>query len=137
MLWLALQFPKLPIDRQPGGNIDEALVVVLQEGPRRRILACNTAATAAGIHTGLALKSAYAILPDLIVSEFDENEQQQHLEQLTFWALNYSSWVTPHSPDTLLIEIQASLKLFGGLNSRSALRHSGSAQSRQEPFSSR
>lgn len=115
MLWLALQFPQLPIDRRPGGDVDEPLVVVLQEGPRRRILACNEAAAAAGIHSGLALKSAYAIVPDLVVNEYDEDEQQQHLEQLTLWALSYSSWITPHAPNTVLIEIQASLKLFGGL----------------------
>jgi len=115
MLWLALYFPQLPIDHQPRSDEDEPRAVVLTEGPRRRILACNTCATAAGVRAGMALKNAYALQPDLVTSDYSEHEQLAHLEQLTLWALQYSSVVVPEPPDTLLIEIQASLKLFGGL----------------------
>ncbi len=180
MLWLALYFPQLPIDRQSsegelrgslldehtesnlaggspaegspteGSPVQKPRAVVLQsagnsttrsptggspaggrssstaggksgksvpKGPRRRILACNASATANGIRAGMALKSAYALVPDLLVSDYNEDEQAAHLEQLTLWALQYSSTVVPEPPDTLLIEIQASLKLFGGINS--------------------
>ena len=128
MLWLALHFPQLPIDRQSCANescanescanepcADEPLVVVLTEGARRRILACNSCAAAAGVRAGMALKNAYALLPDLLTSDYNEQEQIAHLEQLTLWALQYSSTVVREPPDTLLIEIQASLALFGGL----------------------
>ncbi|NND89224.1 MAG: hypothetical protein HKN42_00070 [Granulosicoccus sp.] len=115
MLWLALHFPQLPIDRQDHSDADEPRAVVLQEGPRRRILACNAVATASGVRPGLALKNAYAIVPDLVTSDYDEVQQQGHLEQLTLWALNYSSWVSPEPPDTILLEVAASLTLFGGL----------------------
>ena len=114
MLWLALHFPQLPIDRQP--CTDEPLAVVLTEGARRRILACNTSAEAAGVRAGMALKNAYALVPDLLTRDDNEQEQSAHLEQLTLWALQYSSMVVREPPDTLLIEIQASLTLFGGLN---------------------
>jgi len=116
MLWLALLFPQLPIDRQEHSDADSARAVILQEGPRRRILACNSVATDAGIRPGLALKNAYAIVPDLKVSDYDEDEQQAHLDQLTLWALNYSSWVSPEPPNTVVLEVAASLKLFGGLD---------------------
>ena len=115
MLWLALYFPQLPIDRQAHSDADESRAVVLQEGPRFRILACNTCAAANGVYPGQALKNAYAIVPDLITSDYDETEQLAHLEQLTLWALRYSSWVSPEPPDVVLIEIAASLKLFSGL----------------------
>ena len=116
MLWLALYFPQLPIDRQGHNDVDEPRAVVLQEGPRRRILACNACAAASGVRPGLALKNAYAVVPDLVTSDYDEAEQLAHLEQLTLWVLAYSSWVSPQPPDVILVEIAASLKLFGGLD---------------------
>lgn len=115
-MWLALHFPQLPIDRQDQSSADEPRAVVLHEGPRRRIMACNPSAADKGITAGLALKNAYALVPGLIVSDFDESEQNAHIEQLTLWALHYSSWVCPEPPDIILLEIAASLKLFGGLN---------------------
>ncbi|MFK7890226.1 MAG: DNA polymerase Y family protein [Granulosicoccus sp.] len=116
MLWLALYFPQLPIDRQQESATEQPRAVVLQEGARRRIMACNGCAAAAGVKPGLALKNAYALAPSLIVSEYDEDEQRRHLEQLSLSALQYSSIVSPEAPDTILLEIAASLKLFGGLN---------------------
>ncbi len=115
MLWLALHFPQLPIDRQGQGGADEPRAVVLHEGSRRRILACNAVAAAHGIRPGQALKNAYDMVPALITSDHDEQQQLAHLEQLTLWALHYSSLVSPEPPDTILLEIQASLTLFGGL----------------------
>ncbi len=115
LMWLALYFPQLPIDRQDHSSADEPRAVVLQEGARRRIMACNQCAAASGVRAGLALKNAYALVPDLITSDFDETAQQAHLQQLTLWALQYSSRVSPEPPDLILLEIAASLKLFGGL----------------------
>ena len=115
MLWLALYFPQLPIDRQARTDEDEPRAVILTEGPRRRILACNTCAAATGIKPGMALKNAYALVPDLVISDYREEEQHAHLELLTLWALQFSSSVVPEPPDTLLVEIQGSLTLFGGL----------------------
>ena len=115
MLWLALHFPQLPIDRQRQTHVDEPWAVVLQEGPRRRILSCNACAASQGVRPGLALKNAYALVPDLLTSDYDDDEQQAHLEQLTLWALGYSSWVSPEPPATILLEIASSLTLFGGL----------------------
>lgn len=115
MLWLSLYFPQLPIDRQPQTDEDEPRAVVLATGPRRRILACNDCAQAMGVRPEMALKNAYALVPNLTTSDYSEDQQQAHLEQLTLWALQYSSQVVPQSSNTLLIEIEASLKLFGGL----------------------
>ena len=115
MLWLALYFPQLPIDRQARTDEDEPRAVILTEGARRRILACNTCAAATGIKPGMALKNAYALVPDLVISDYSEDEQHAHLELLTLWALQFSSSVVPEPPDTLLVEIQGSLTLFGGL----------------------
>ena len=116
LIWLALHFPQLPIDRQDQSSADEPRAIVLHEGARRRIMACNQNAANHGIKPGIALKNAYALVPDLIIGDFDETEQNAHIEQLTLWALQYSSWVCPEPPDIILLEIAASLKLFGGLD---------------------
>lgn len=117
MLWACLYFPQLPIDRQQAStDADTPTAVIHQHGSRKQIMACNNVATELGIHTALALNSAYAIAPHLQVSEYNEKEQQAHLKQLALWALGYSSWVTPRMPASILLEIKASLKLFGGLD---------------------
>jgi protein ImuB len=116
MLWLALHFPQLPIDRQYQADNDVPRAVVLQEGSRRRIMACNRSAASAGIKSGLALKNAYALAPNLITSDYNEDEQRTNLEQLCLTAMQYSSNVVPEPPDTIMVEIGASLRLFNGVN---------------------
>ena len=118
MLWACLYFPNLPIDRQTNTlNSEIPTAVIQQSGSRKLVMACNACAQALGIKAGQSLNSAYAIAPDLQVNDYIEDEQETHLNQLALWAMQFSSWVTPRMPDTLLLEIQASLKLFGGLDS--------------------
>ncbi len=90
--------------------------VIYQHGASRKIMACNSAATARGVEAGMALNSAYAVAPDLQVNDYIEDEQQTQLHQLALWTMRYSSWVTPRMPAFVLLEVKASLKLFGGLN---------------------
>ena len=117
MLWACLYFPQLPIDRQVlVQNTDQPSAIIIQEGPRKQIMACNDAARDRGVRAGLGLNSAYAVVPELLVSDYNAVEQQAHLQQLALWALHYSSWVTPRLPESVLLEIAASLKLFGGLD---------------------
>ncbi|MBX2836143.1 MAG: DNA polymerase Y family protein [Gammaproteobacteria bacterium] len=115
MLWASLHFPQLPIDRLSEPSSDTPIVVIQQSGAQKTIMSCNTAAKKRGIHKRLTLKSAYAIAPDLLVNDYNETEQSEHIRQLTLWALHYSSWVTPRPPTTVVLEIAGSLTLFGGL----------------------
>ncbi|MBX2823703.1 MAG: DNA polymerase Y family protein [Gammaproteobacteria bacterium] len=118
MLWCALFFPQLPVDMQVSTlDSDNPVAVITQDGARRLIMAVDDTARELGIHPGLTLNSAYAIAPELHLIDYDEQAQQRYLEQLSLWALNYSSWVTPRAPDVVLIELAASLRLFGGLDS--------------------
>jgi len=89
--------------------------IVIQEGSRRLIMSSNQYAQDIGIHPGLTLNSAYAIAPDLQITDYDETVQESYLRQICLWAMQFSSWVTPKMPNTLLLEINASLTLFGGL----------------------
>jgi len=117
MLWAALYFPQLPLERLPWGHPDypNPAAIIESTGVKRTIIAANKAANTLGITQGLSLKNAYAIAPNLQVQEFDETAQAEHLQQLALWAMQYSSWVSPEAPDIILIEAEASLTLFGGL----------------------
>ena len=124
MLWACLYFPQLPIDRQRSKNKTPLPTAVIhQHGARKQIMACNNCAAELGIVCGMALNSAYAIAPNLQVSDYKEDEQAAHLRQLALWALRYSSWVTPRMPASILLEIKASLRLFGGLDALLASLH--------------
>lgn len=117
MLWAALHFPQLPLERLPWGHPDcpDPAAIIESVGTKRTIIAANAVAIHAGVTKGLPLKNAYAIAPNLQVQEFDETSQVEHLNHLALWAMQYSSWVSPEPPDTILIEAEASLNLFGGL----------------------
>lgn len=133
MLWTALLFPALPLEREAGpgdvvkAGVARARAIVQQTGPQRSIMSCDDAARTLGIRPGLSVKSALAIEPGLELIDFDEHEQAAQLAQLALWALGYSSRVTPHPPDTLLMEVQGSLRLFGGLDALLARLHDDAA----------
>jgi len=123
MIWAALLFPDLALERSslPVANASDApelppRALIEQQGAKRLVMSCNRAAREHGIESGQALKAAYAICPQLEVEDYDEEVQQQYLEELCLWALQYSSWVTPCMPDMVLLEIEASLNLFGGFD---------------------
>lgn len=124
MLWAALYFPRLQLDLSspdiPAGQRADTppagpLALVRQQQSRRLICSANTAALQAGIQAGMPLTAAYALIPALQILEYDPVRQQRDLRQQALWALRYSSWVSIHQSDILLLEIAASLKLFGGL----------------------
>lgn len=126
MLWAALFFPELAINMastdahahdsaHDSANIADPLAIIVPEGAKRLLMSCNSAARELGLHPGLTLNSAYAICPDLNTLDYDEQRQQQHIEQLSLWAMQYSSWVTPFMPNTIMLEVEASLSLFGDL----------------------
>ena len=60
----------------------------------------------------MTLNSAYALCPALTVMEYNENRQTELLRQIGEWAMQYSSIVSLHPPDHLLIEIAGSRRLF-------------------------
>jgi protein ImuB len=77
-----------------------------------------------------------ALAPTLIIREREPTREQQALEQLGSWALQYTPRLSLQMPDAihahagLLLDIEASLRLFGGLDAllqrlRSELRALG------------
>jgi protein ImuB len=117
MLWLALNFPLLPLEVYTRGSPDEGpFAVADSHGSRHWMLAANAAAHARGVHPGMALGAAHALVHELRVRPRDPAAERSALEGIAAWAGRYTPAVSLEPPQALLLELQGSLTLFGGLD---------------------
>ncbi len=135
MLWLGIYLPLLAlevfertIDRQPA-------TLQLAVCDRLHVLLANSQAQALGVRNQTKRATALALAPDLLMLERDPAREQQALEQIACWLLQFTpsiSLLPPLSntgkaqrnrPSTslprcgLLLEVEPSLRLFRGLDS--------------------
>ena len=106
MWWIALYLPQWPLEAL-GAPAPDA---VEENGC---IVCLNAASAEAGVRTGMSVPAAEARLPGLKVRARQADREAQALRALALTALRFS----PHlclRPDGFLIEVQASLRLFGG-----------------------
>ncbi len=115
MLWLALHLPWLPLERFAGAS-DSHIPFAVSTGHGARLVAANAAARRLGVHPGQTATAARALAAALVVHERDEVAEQTLLEGLAAWAGQYTSRVSLESPHALLLEVEGSLALFGGLD---------------------
>lgn len=113
-LWLALRLPQLPVEVFPAAA-GQALAVVANGTGGRCVQFCNLAARRLGLRPGLTPGAAFVLAPDLHLPERSPWREQRLLQRLADWAGQYTSLVSLEPPDGLLLEIQGSLRLFGGL----------------------
>ncbi len=114
MLWLGLYFPDLPL-RVFSFDENQPVAVTRREKGREMIDRCNHSALEQGIATGMPLNTALSLVADLQVRERHKQREQQMLEILAGWGWQYSSRIS-FDPLLLLLEVGASLKLFGGID---------------------
>ncbi len=115
MLWLALHLPLLSL---------EAFCATLAEGQRLRpvvlidghqVSAVNAAAAQCGIRPGLKRATALALAADLLPGQADASRDAAALQAVAHAALAFTPSVTLQDTQTVLLEVQASLRYFGGL----------------------
>ncbi len=121
MLWLAVHLPHLSLDRlrrglRPG-DAGVPLAVFDTAGGRPWIHARNRAAAAAGITPGMALGEAMALCGQLRPLARNRDEEAETLKSLAAWAGQFTPQVSLQAPNGLLLEVAASLSLFGGIES--------------------
>ncbi|WP_291991794.1 DNA polymerase Y family protein [Candidatus Accumulibacter sp. ACC003] len=109
MLWLVLHLPRLSLEAFPGLPSPSAIV------SGERILVADQAATSAGVLPGLRLAEAWALLPALSMHPRDLEREQAALSRLACWAGAFTSEICCLPPQTLLLEVAGSLRLFGGV----------------------
>ncbi len=110
-LWAGLVFPGLPLEVHHGAAADSRGMAVFESGA---VHLAGDAAHAAGVARGLSLNAALALYPGLLPRDRRPDQEEALLRRLAAWACGYSSRVSLEPPDSLLMEIGGSLRLFGG-----------------------
>lgn len=129
MLWIALHLPMLSLEsfgaalvHEPGENVHTSpRPVALVDA--HRIACANPAASALGVKPGLKRGTALALAPDIVLGQADAARDAQAILGVAHAALAFTPSVTFEPPEdpqaaphTVLLEVQASLRCFGGFN---------------------
>lgn len=128
MLWIAVCLPHLPLEVHPATDIALAVCEAQQ------IEHVNAVARRAGIGRGMRRATALALCPSLYLVPRDPAKERAALEAVAMWALQFTpsvSLLPPQQdrPSGVLLEVQGSLRLFGGLAAiERALRRGLAAQ---------
>ena len=85
------------------------------EGSRRLVMAVDARAAALGLHAGMAVAHAQALVPDLAIEEADPAGDAAALQRLAAWCLrHYTPLAAPSAPDGVWMDITGCTHLFGG-----------------------
>ncbi len=111
--WLCLRLTHLSLNSL-GFKLksDPPLAISYQQ----QIWQCNSSALQTGIKIGMSISHALMLNPYLQLQERDIQSERNKRQELSYWAYRFTSLVSLHSNDILLLEIGKSIKLFNGLN---------------------
>ena len=114
-LWVAVDFPLLALEAL---SIGAGECAVVTESSRRGevVYQATEKARSLGIVPGLSINAALTICSGLGVRPRDADAEYRHLRKFHRWANRFTPAVSSDPPTTLLFEISASLKLFGGID---------------------
>ncbi|MBL8481180.1 MAG: DNA polymerase Y family protein [Rhodocyclaceae bacterium] len=112
MLWLAISLPDFPLQVLARGLAAPDPFAVAEN---RRILAANPAARTAGVRPGMGLAGALAIAPRLITRPRSLPQEAAAQRELAACCAAFTPQLSLDGSDGLVLEISASLRLFGGL----------------------
>ncbi|MEO6363503.1 MAG: DNA polymerase Y family protein [Caldimonas sp.] len=127
MLWVALHLPSLSLESfaatlaAPADEAAAARPIALVDA--HRIAAANAAAREKGVRSGMKRATALALLPRIVLGQADAGRDARAMLPVAHAALAFTPQVSlqPASDrsaaDTVLLEVQASLRYFGGLAS--------------------
>jgi len=113
--WVAVHLPALSLEsfgatlgpeqaQRPRALLDGALLSAVDEQ-----------AWASGVRPGQRRATALALEPALLLGRADVRRDRQALRAVAFAALQFTPSVTEHGGRTVLLEVAASQRLFGGL----------------------
>lgn len=117
---LSLWFPRLGAERilrDLRGEValdHTPFAVIDTHGSAETLSALSVGASAAGLQTGMSLRDACAICPDLLTRRRNSAAEAQFLASLNRWATRFSPWVTNDGEDGLLLDVTGCAHLFGG-----------------------
>jgi protein ImuB len=115
MLWACLHFADFSLQLLLRGAKLSSPTIITTGGNRPEVLSSNPTARNHGIAPGMTVSAAIALAPDLIDRPRDPAGEMRALEGIAAWAGQFTSIVGLAPPDVLLLEIEGSLRLCGGL----------------------
>jgi len=109
--WIAVHCHRLALDRALRGH-DGDLPLALCD--RLQVLQASQAARALGIHPGMRRATALSLAAGLSLIEHDPLLERAALEQVATWLAQFTPGTSLQPPDGVLLDIEPSLRLFGG-----------------------
>jgi protein ImuB len=115
-LWLCAHLPRLPLDSLLRARDFGSRPVVVHDSGQRpaRIVTADDRALERGIGPPMTLGAAHALAPDLLALARKPEAETAMLSRLASWCGQFTPVVSIAPPDSLLLDIAASLRLFGG-----------------------
>jgi len=111
--WLCLRFTHLGLNSLAVRlDTSDAIVVTYQQ----KVWQCSNAAKQYGLQQGMTASHALQLNPELKLIERDLKKEAQKLQDLSYWAYQFTSLVSQKNDHSLLLEIGRSATLFKDLN---------------------
>ena len=102
--YLVAHLPSFRLERC-GWSVHDAVVLADDDNNALRVCAQSPVAAAAGVHAGMTVAEARALLPSLQVERLDAAAEQMDLEALSMQLLQWSPTVAALPPDAVVAEI--------------------------------
>jgi len=114
-LWLAVCLPMLALEVLGKDKHSKPCAVTEEVGSKQFIHTASPSAGKFKVVNGMSLSAAYILCPDLDAQRINSFLQQQRLEQLTAWALKFSSRISINPPCSFILELGGSSLYFGSV----------------------
>src|SRR5262245_57629437 len=116
MLWIALYLPELPLQLAQRAS-PTVRACVIADGPSTRpVVRCaNVAARSCGVTPDMPVAAARALAGELIVLPRDADAETQALHNLCCWAGQFTPNLLLNTNEGLLLEVESTLQMHGGL----------------------
>ncbi len=114
-LFLCLYFPSLSLDLVNKVE-DQSLVIIEDVSGRYKVHSVCKNAEAQGITAHMDLTAAYALCSDVVTQQRDVAQETEQLKDIANWAQQFTPRISILEPYSVILEIRASLNLFGGLS---------------------
>ncbi len=129
MLWLYIHFPNLALEARFLADQRQIPQLLLKPG-QQTVVQCNEYALAQGVRVGMNKKTAFCLLEDCALADYDPHAEQACLKQLALLCYHQAAQISLVPPDGLLLELGSMLTLFKGLDAywkhmRQRLKNSG------------
>lgn len=114
---VSIVFPHLMTDwilrRQPELK-DVPFVLAMTDHGRRVVKAVNIIAHTKGVQVNMVVADCKAIVPELQVLEYEEEQPKKLLTALAEWCIRYTPLVSVDMPEGLLFDVSGCTHLWGG-----------------------